>query len=195
MPEKEMEIIRVVKGSPGQPRIPMPVIVKTVKPPQTAVEEVTIVEYTKPEVGYAKIPPPPPIPPKIVETPVQKVKREQKQKAPKRKSNPAPQKTTYKKSGSQNNLIYRVIPLWRVKYSSTQKQRDAGDYKQEVFYGENNGETPVPWQVRQKFWDDNIEPPNSTGETNNSIVSANEASLLNSGRYFSSTYIAKYDNR
>ena len=42
---------------------------------------------------------------------------------------------------------------------------------------------------------DNIEPPNSTGETNNSIVSANEASLLNSGRYFSSTYIAKYDNR
>ena len=205
-PEKEMEIIRVVKGSPGQPRIPMPVIVKTVKPPQTAVEEVTIVEYTKPEVGYAKIPPPPPkpkppatppppIPPKIVETPVQKVKREQKQKAPKRKSNPAPQKTTYKKSGSQNNLIYRVIPLWRVKYSSTQKQRDTGDYKQEVFYGENNGETPVPWQVRQNFWDDNIEPPNSTGETNNSIVSANEASLLNSGRYFSSTYIAKYDNR
>ena len=205
-PEKEMEIIRVVKGSPGQPRIPMPVIVKTVKAPQTAVEEVTIVEYTKPEVGYAEVPPPPPkpkppatppppIPPRIVETPVQKVKREQKQKAPKRKSNPAPRKTTYKKSGSQNNLIYRVIPLWRVKYSSTQKQRDAGDYKQEVFYGENNGETPVPWQVRQKFWDDNIEPPNSTGETNNSIVSANEASLLNSGRYFSSTYIAKYDNR
>ena len=173
---------------------------------QTAVEEVTIVEYTKHEVGYAEVPPPPPkpkppatppppIPPRIVETPVQKVKREQKQKAPKRKSNPAPRKTTYKKSGSQNNLIYRVIPLWRVKYSSTQEQRDAGDYKQEVFYGENNGETPVPWQVRQKFWDDNIEPPNSTGETNNSIVSANEASLLNSGRYFSSTYIAKYDNR
>lgn len=206
VPEKEMEIIRVVKGSPGQPRIPMPVIVKTVKAPQTAVEEVTIVEYTKPEVGYAEVPPPPPkpkppatppppTPPKIVETPVQKVKREQKQKAPKRKSNPAPRKTTYRKTGAQNRLIYRVIPLWRPEWSSTQKQRDNGEYKQEVFYGENSGKTPVPWEVRQKFWDDNIEPPNSTGESNNSIVSANEASLLNSGRYFSSTYIAKYDNR
>ena len=134
-------------------------------------------------------------PPRIVETPVQKVKREQKQKAPKRKSNPAPQKTTYRKSGTQNNLIYRVIPLWRVEYSSTQKQRDNGDFKQEKFYGESTGKSPVPTDVRQNFWDDNIEPPNSTGETNSSIVSANEASLLNSGRYFSSTYIAKYDNR
>ena len=122
-------------------------------------------------------------------------KREQKQKAPKRKSNPAPKKTTYKKSGTQNNLIYRVIPLWRPKYSSTQKQRDNGDYKQEVFYGENNGETPVPWQVRQKFWDDNIEPQNSTGQSNITIVGLNEAALLASARFFNSTYIKKYDNR
>ena len=130
-----------------------------------------------------------------METPVEKVKREQRQKAPKRKSNPVDNKTTYRKSGAQNSLIYRVIPLWRPQYSSTKKQREDGDFKQEKFYGEDTGKTPVPWQVRQKFWDDNIEPPNATGETNSSIVNSNEASLLASGRYFSSTYIAKYDNR
>ena len=205
VPEKEMEIIRVIK-SPGQPRMVVPVVVKTVKPPKTAIEEVTVMEISEPEVAYVKLPkpipkptppatPPAPTPPKIMETPVQKVKREQKQKAPKRKSNPAPKKTTYKKSGTQNNLIYRVIPLWRPKYSSTQKQRDNGDYKQEVFYGENNGETPVPWQVRQKFWDDNIEPQNSTGQSNITIVGLNEAALLASARFFNSTYIKKYDNR
>ena len=201
----EQEIIRVTKSSPGQPKLIMPVVVRTVEPPQTAIAPtVTVVEYEQPEVMVVPKPtppppppatPPPPTPPKVVETVVQKVKREQRQKAPKRKSNPTPQKSTYKADGPDNRLIYRVIPLWRTEKASTSKQRENGDFKQTIFYGENSGKTPVPYPVRKKFWDDNIEPPNSTGISNRSIVNAYEAGLLNSGKYFNSTYIAKYDNR
>ena len=130
-----------------------------------------------------------------METPTQKVKREQRQKAPKRKSNPVPAKTTYKADGPDNRIIYRIIPLWRTEYASTQAQRNNGDYKQQKIYGEASGKTPVPKAVRQAFWDDNIEAPNSTGISNRTIVDSNEATLVSSGRYFSSTYIAKYDNR
>ena len=201
----EQEIIKVIKQSPGQPKITMPVVVKTVEPPKTAVAPtVTVVEYEEPEVAVIPKPkpkptppatPPPPTPPKIMETPTQKVKREQRQKAPKRKSNPVPAKTTYKADGADNRIIYRIIPLWRTEYASTQTQRNNGDYKQQKIYGEASGKTPVPKAVRQAFWDDNIEPPNSTGISNRAIVDSNEAVLLASGRYFSSTYIAKYDNR
>ena len=204
-PEEQMEIIRVVK-SPGQPRIVLPATIGTVKKPQVAVEEVTTKEIENPEVAYVEVPPPPPPPkkivppkpkPKIVETPVQKVKREQKQKAPKKKANPTPRYTTYRPGGTENGLIYQVIPNWRTKLASTSAQQTAGDYKQEFIYGASKGEyskeAPVPKYIRQNFWDDNIEPPNSTGVQNQAIIDANVSSLLNSGKWFSSKFLAQYD--
>ena len=200
-PEVEQEIIRVIK-SPGQPRMVMPAIVKTVKKPEVAVEEVTTVEIENPEVAYIEVPPPPPPPPAVVpkppkpqikETTVQKVKREQKQKAPRKKAKPVQRYTTYKPFATENQLIYSVIPNWRTRLASTSKQQEANDYKQEIIYKESSKQAPVPKYIRQNFWDDNIEPPNSTGVQNQSIIDANVNSLLNSGKWFSSKFLPQYD--
>ena len=200
-PEVEQEIIRVIK-SPGQPRMVMPAIVKTVKKPEVAVEEVTTVEIENPEVAYIEVPPPPPPPPAVVpkppkpqikETTVQKVKREQKQKAPRKKAKPVQRFTTYKPFATENQLIYSVIPNWRTRLASTTKQQQANDYKQEIIYKESSKQAPVPKYIRQNFWDDNIEPPNSTGVQNQSIIDANVNSLLNSGKWFSSKFLPQYD--
>ena len=204
------EIIKVVKGSPGLPRIALKAEVRTVEKPQVAVQEVTVVEYEQPEIAYEKIIPPPKpkpvkksVPPSkparivqlnlLAETPIQKVKRQQKSKMPKRKANPIEFKSTYKADWADNTAIYKVIPLWRTERASSSAQRTAGDFKNTIFYDEGTPKSPIPKSVRQAFWDDNMESPNPKGISNRSIVSSNEASLLASGRYFSSTYISKYE--
>ena len=55
-----------------------------------------------------------------------------------------------------NNILYPRIEEWR--------PPDAGGTKNHSFYGE--GPTnKIDFDIRQEWWDNNIEPPNATGES------------------------------
>jgi len=211
-PPPPVEIIKVTKTSPGQPALVVKKEVGVVEPPETGNQEVEFKDAG--QVTEATIPPPKPKPkpkpttkpkPKPPKRQGQRIKStpnlvmlEQLNKKRKEQTKPKPTFSTYRGTSAQNTILYQIIPNWRTKLASTNKQREDGDYKQKVIYGWGTDTIPegkVPFKVRKAFWDSNIEPRNTSKISNPDVVNRARDFLVSTGKYFSSVYLKQYDLR